>query len=236
MSRQSNSAFLDGEPPCVALDVLAYGGQVVTFRIPVRDLEHYSSGYHVGLLRLIGWVLTGVLGDVVGGPGDRVLSTNDRVSDRQTYRYNYDGAPMPININHYLPVADVVARDDHVSELSDVNSGILNFRALFKNAYIPRTPNQVFVPERDVEKLDKGEGDSLTYNTVDADSKPKVVVHFEDSRDASGDELEFESDEEGDEKRPRVVAFKQQMRFACENRPVARVFVTAMVPRSLYKG
>ncbi|EJD50875.1 RIO1-domain-containing protein [Auricularia subglabra TFB-10046 SS5] len=78
--------------------------------------------------------------------------------------------------------------------------GLVQEDAVFKNAYIPRTLDQVFDPERDVEKLNKGEGDSLIYNTVIGvePSKPKAVVHFEDGRDASGDELESESDEEGE--------------------------------------
>ncbi|KAH7100336.1 RIO1-domain-containing protein [Auriculariales sp. MPI-PUGE-AT-0066] len=103
--------------------------------------------------------------------------------------------------------------DDDVASLED---------AVFRQAYIPRTLDQVFNPERDAEKLNRGEGGSLIYNNVIgveasrgktaaavenveeeqqgmAASKPrKAVVHFEDGRDASGDELESASDS-GDE-------------------------------------
>ncbi|KZV88926.1 RIO1-domain-containing protein [Exidia glandulosa HHB12029] len=106
--------------------------------------------------------------------------------------------------------------------------------AAFKEAYIPRSLNQVYDPERDVEKLNRGQGESLIYNTTigvepakqqqregDPDhdqehedkqepKKPKparATVHFEDGRDASGDELDDASDsggedEEGESKEP----------------------------------
>jgi len=90
--------------------------------------------------------------------------------------------------------------------------------AVFKKAYIPRTLDQVFDPERDAEKLNRGEGDALIYSNVigvepsraqqqqteddtGATAKPKkaVVVHFEDGRDVSGDELESASESDDDE-------------------------------------
>lgn len=69
--------------------------------------------------------------------------------------------------------------DAHEAEMDDT---------VFRQQYIPQTLEQVYDIERDVDRLKQGEGESLVYKDLLAQSKP------EDHAAASGDE-----DEEGEE-------------------------------------
>lgn len=85
---------------------------------------------------------------------------------------------------------------------------------VFMKAYIPRTLNEVFDPERDVGALARGEGEKLIYKDTIGIVAPKEKdevqsrkVHFdgnaadaqEESEDESGDESEDSEDSDGEE-------------------------------------
>jgi RIO kinase 1 len=89
---------------------------------------------------------------------------------------------------------------------------------VFLKSYIPRTLNEVFDPERDVEKLGKGEGDKLIYadtiglvapgeTKVDSAAEPKAV-RFEGAEDeggegeGSGGDDDDDGSEDGEEEDP----------------------------------
>ena len=70
---------------------------------------------------------------------------------------------------------------------------------VFRQQYIPQTLEQVYDIERDVERLKLGEGESLVYKDLLAQSGPKPAVEGEEG-EASGstDEAGEEGDEEDD--------------------------------------
>jgi RIO kinase 1 len=72
---------------------------------------------------------------------------------------------------------------------------------VFRQQYIPQTLEQVYDIERDVERLKLGEGESLVYKDLLAQSGPKPAVDGEDgeasgSTDEDGEEGEEEDDSE----------------------------------------
>jgi RIO kinase 1 len=72
---------------------------------------------------------------------------------------------------------------------------------VFRQQYIPQTLEQVYDIERDVERLKLGEGESLIYKDLLAQSGPKPAVDGEDgeasgSTDEDGEEGEEEDDSE----------------------------------------
>ncbi|KAH8104774.1 RIO1-domain-containing protein [Cristinia sonorae] len=84
---------------------------------------------------------------------------------------------------------------------------------VFMRSYIPRTLNEVFDPERDVGKLQSGEGEKLIYQDTigivapkaegeDAEKSAQTKVRFEGDRDDHGVDAsdgEEEDDEDGEE-------------------------------------
>ncbi|KAK7681528.1 hypothetical protein QCA50_015260 [Cerrena zonata] len=100
------------------------------------------------------------------------------------------------------------SQDNQSSENGKVDDEV------FMKAYIPRTLNEVFDPERDVGALARGEGKGLIYKDTigivapkEKDEIPDRKVHFdgsavsaqEDSEDESGDESEEGEDSDGEE-------------------------------------
>ena len=72
---------------------------------------------------------------------------------------------------------------------------------VFRQQYIPQTLEQVYDIERDVERLKLGEGESLVYKDLLAQSGPKPAVEGEEgetsgSTDEDGEEGEEEDDSE----------------------------------------
>lgn len=84
--------------------------------IPVQHIEHYSSSYHVRLLRLLGWVLTGVLGDITMHGDNSPLDLDSQVSAGASYSYLYTGDALQLNMNHFIARRDLIAKDDHLSD------------------------------------------------------------------------------------------------------------------------
>jgi RIO kinase 1 len=91
---------------------------------------------------------------------------------------------------------------------------------VFLKSYIPRTLNEVFDPERDVEKLGKGEGDKLIYadtiglvapgeTKADTAAEPKAV-RFEgaEDEDGEGEGSGGDNDDDGSEDEEEEDPFK----------------------------
>jgi RIO kinase 1 len=91
--------------------------------------------------------------------------------------------------------------------------------SIFMQSYIPRTLNEVYDPERDVEKLKKGEGKGLIYADMIGLVEPSKKsssgsdVHF--GGDAgSSDDIESEEDQESredDEETDRKKGFEERI-------------------------
>ncbi|KAF8309699.1 RIO1 family-domain-containing protein [Cantharellus anzutake] len=82
--------------------------------------------------------------------------------------------------------------------------------AVFMHSHIPRTLNEVFDPERDVRKLQRGEGDELIYGNitgvVEANRAPvadesESEVSDEDDESGDDDDEDEDEDEDGDKRR-----------------------------------
>ena len=73
--------------------------------------------------------------------------------------------------------------------------------SVFTKSFIPRTLNEVYDPERDVEKVTKGEGSKLIYADTIGVVAPQVgeqEVPLKDTAKEGEEELEEESDEDAD--------------------------------------
>lgn len=123
--------------------------------------------------------------------------------------------------------SDATEQDDEDNNAADSHDGAEDAKdaknaaddAVFMNAYIPRTLNEVFDPERDVGALSRGEGAKLIYKDTigivaprerephtktvsfagDADAGPGQDVAREDSSDSEDDGDGSESDDGSDE-------------------------------------
>lgn len=124
---------------------------------------------------------------------------------------------------------DTTEQDEEDNNATDSHAGVVEAKdaknaaddAVFMNAYIPRTLNEVFDPERDVGALSRGEGAKLIYKDTigivaprerephtktvsfagDADAGPSRDAAQEDSSDSEdgdGSESDEGSDEEQD--------------------------------------
>ncbi|KNZ50851.1 atypical/RIO/RIO1 protein kinase [Puccinia sorghi] len=71
-----------------------------------------------------------------------------------------DGCESAVGIDHATEVTQIPVNNDEQPEEND------NDEAVFRHAYIPRTLNEVYDAERDVEKLRKGEGKQLIYASL----------------------------------------------------------------------
>lgn len=77
-------------------------------------------------------------------------------------------------------------------------------QAVFRQAYIPQTLNEVFDPERDIEKRNQGNGDDLIYsNVIGMESREVESVKKNETNDAAENDSssttasESDSEEEG---------------------------------------
>lgn len=103
---------------------------------------------------------------------------------------------------------EVQPEEDDVEDLADASGGAgassAHEDSVFLQSYIPRTLNEVYDPERDVEALKKGGGKGLIYadtiglvepSAKQGELKPKV--HFD--KDEEGAEHSDESDDTADD-------------------------------------
>lgn len=105
--------------------------------------------------------------------------------------------------------------DDDASRDSNSHQVALSAHedSVFLQSFIPRTLNEVYDPERDVEKLNRGEGDGLIYaktiglvnptvdvieGEINGVKAPKGSVHFDDEVAASSESESSEDDDEDD--------------------------------------
>ncbi|KAM0695901.1 hypothetical protein Q7P36_004384 [Cladosporium allicinum] len=70
---------------------------------------------------------------------------------------------------------------------------------VFRQQYIPQTLEQVYDIERDVERLKLGEGESLVYKDLLAQSGPKPAVEGEEGEASGSTDEDGEEGEEGEE-------------------------------------
>ena len=93
--------------------------------------------------------------------------------------------------------AQSVTRDSSQALANGVTSGAhaetgggADDDAVFKESYIPRTLNEVYDPERDVEMIRQGQGDKLIYATAtgmdQVESRNKAAAAAADSKKADG--------------------------------------------------
>lgn len=72
--------------------------------------------------------------------------------------------------------------------------------SVFLHSFIPRTLNEVYDPERDVEKVRRGDSDGLIYaETIGLVSQPRVVGEGSDSQEATKEKYDGEHEETEDE-------------------------------------